>query len=288
MAWPWSRQRLERIGDYRDVRYSHIEIRRLTQSARDGKLPAWYVDWIGDEGPQHHVTISKPFYMSRYEVTVQQFRDLIQWGEYQWASEEATRGGSGIDAASGEVKIGTAYTWENPGFAQTDEHPVVNVSWQDAAAFCDYLSSLEGDQCRLPTEAEWECACRCGSSLLWSHSDDESRLSEAANIADVSLKQKWDQAADLPTSPWDDGHPYTAPVGQFQANALGLYDMHGNAWEWCQGWSDRGSGKHLSLEDPLGPDSGSERSLRGRQLESDPCGQPMCIPLQSRAVRAEL
>ena len=127
--------------------------------------------------------------MSRYEVTVQQFRYLIKWGEYQPDAEEEKRGGSGVDAGSGKVKTGTAYTWENPGFAQTDEHPVVNVSWQDAVAFCDYLSSLEGDKCRLPTEAEWEYACRCGSLMQWAHSDDESRLSEAANIAEVSLKQ---------------------------------------------------------------------------------------------------
>jgi len=170
----------------------------------------------------------------------------------------------GLPAGYQAAVSGSAYyTWENPGFVQTDEHPVVNVSWQDAVAFCDYLSSLEGDKCRLPTEAEWEYACRCGSLTQWTHSDDESRLSEAANIADVSLKQKWDQAADLLTSPWDDGHPYTAPVGQFQASAFGLYDLHGNVWEWCQDWSDRDYYRHTPLEDPPGPDSGLEHSLRG-------------------------
>ncbi|MHB8971654.1 MAG: SUMF1/EgtB/PvdO family nonheme iron enzyme [Pirellulaceae bacterium] len=239
------------------------DLDRLTQLAREGKLPAWYVDRIGDEGPQHHVKISKPFYMSRYEVTVKQFRYLVRWGEYRPAAEEEQRGGRGYDAASAEVRTGTAHTWEHPGFTQTDEHPVVNVSWNDAVAFCEYLTSLEGDPCRMPTEAEWEYACRCGALLQWTHSDDESRLPEVANVADTSLKREWSQAADRLTSPWDDGYPFTAPVGRFQANAFGLFDMHGNVWEWCQDWHDHACFGHSPSDDPAGPETGVNRVLRG-------------------------
>ena len=111
-----------------------------------------------------------------------------------------------------------------------------NVSWDDAVAFCRWLSDEQGTTYRLPTEAEWEYACRAGSKTLFSTGDDPNSLQGATNLADTTLRQeepsiKW--AVD-----WEDGFAATAPVGSFMPNAFGLYDMHGNVWEWCQDMYD--------------------------------------------------
>jgi len=170
-----------------------------------------------------------------------------------------------LDVLANNAGIGgPQYTWEKPGFAQTDEQPVTNVSWHDAAAFCEYARGVEGDTWRLPTEAEWEYACRAGTTSLWASGDDERDLRSMANVADASLKLAWPKAPILPfVSVWDDGHAFAAPVGRFGPNAFGLHDMHGNVWEWCHDWYDPAYGRRSPREDPSGPVSGSARSCRG-------------------------
>ena len=126
------------------------------------------------------------------------------------------------------------YSWRNPGFEQTDEHPVLNVSWNDAMAFCGWLSRTEKVIYRLPTEAEWEYACRAGTTSLYGSSNDPESLVKVGNLWDKTLLTKYPDFLEF----WrfkapsyfkaSDGYVHTAPVGQFQPNAFGLYDMLGN------------------------------------------------------------
>ena len=123
--------------------------------------------------------------------------------------------------------------WRNSGFEQTDGHPVVNVSWNDAQAFCDWLSRKESKKYCLPTEAQWEYACRGRTQTRFYFGDDEEDLAKYGNVADASARKKF------PDWSWtikaDDGYVFTAPVGHYQPNGFGLYDMHGNVWQWCAG-----------------------------------------------------
>jgi formylglycine-generating enzyme required for sulfatase activity len=125
--------------------------------------------------------------------------------------------------------------------------PVVQVSWDEAVEFCRKLSSLPeeksaGREYRLPTEAEWEYACRAGSTTEYSFSDGDSRLDEYAWFTKNSNKT-------------------THPVGQKCPNGWGLYDMHGNVWEWCEDW--HGDYRRGSVTDPVGPSLASDRVYRG-------------------------
>jgi len=147
------------------------------------------------EKPQHSVRITRPFYLGATEVTVGQFRRVVESAGYRTESEKDVLGGPGWDAAKGERVIDRKYTWRNAGFFQTGEHPVVNVSWNDALAFCDMLSVMEGlkreDGYRLPTEAEWEYACRAGTATRYDNGDDPEALAVVGNIADGTLKAKY-------------------------------------------------------------------------------------------------
>ena len=117
------------------------------------------------------------------------------------------------------------------------------VSWNDAVMFCGKLSEKEGVEYRLPTEAEWEYACRAGTSTAYSFGDDESQLG----------KYVWYE---------DNSERTTHAVGEKPPNAWGLYDMHGNVFEWCQDWSEV-YGSEKVITDPTGPASGIRRVLRG-------------------------
>ncbi|WP_349247218.1 formylglycine-generating enzyme family protein [Anaerobaca lacustris] len=166
------------------------------------------------EGPQHCVTLTKGFYLGVYEITQSQWRAVMG---------------------------------DNPSHFQGDDLPVENVSWEDAVAFCRKLSEQEGVEYRLPTEAEWEYACRAGSSTRYHSGDSDSDLGDYA----------WYHA---------NSNRRTQPVGRKKPNAWGLHDMHGNVWEWCQ---DRyvAYPRH-SVTDPLGVASGADRAFRGGSWQS--------------------
>ena len=146
-----------------------------------------------NEHPRHRVRITKPFYLQTTELT-----------QGQWESVMGTRPWSG-----------QKYVKEGPNYAAT------YVSWVDAQEFCRRLSEKEGMTCRLPTEAEWEYACRAGSTTMYHFGDDPSRLEDYA----------WFKG-----NAYDAGEKYVHEVGLKNPNAFGLYDMHGNLWEWCQDW----------------------------------------------------
>jgi formylglycine-generating enzyme required for sulfatase activity len=223
------------------------------------------------EKPEHKVRITKPFYIGVHEVTVGQFRAFVHDTKYQTGAETDGKGSSGYNPAlPGFEYDKPAYTWKNLGWKQGDEHPVLNVSWHDATAFFRWLSKKEDRTYRLPTEAEWEYACRAGSAARFITGDSIDELKGIANVQDKSLVAKKprfsnsDDASYLTKPvPWDDGHPFSAPVGSYQPNALGLYDMLGGAAEWCQDWYGKDYYRDSRLTDPNGPETGTARVVRG-------------------------
>jgi formylglycine-generating enzyme required for sulfatase activity len=180
----------------------------------------------------------RAFYVGVYTVTVGQFRRFAQEG-YKTEAERDGQGGWGYSAATRkhEGRL-PKYTWKQVGWRQSADHPVVNVSWNDAVAYCKWLNEKArepGWEYRLATAAEWDHACRAGTTTRYHFGDDLAAIKDYANTADQSLKKLNPVASRKFTfASWDDGHPFTAPVGSYRPNPWGLYDMHGNFWQWCQ------------------------------------------------------
>ncbi len=183
----------------------------------------------GREGPQHVVGIPQQFAVGKYEVTRGQFARFLSEGGY---------------SASGGCFVGTmgflgGVTWEydaskdwrNPGFPQTDNDPVVCVDWNEAKAYTQWLARQSGKSYRLLTEAEWEYAARAGNQASRFWGDNANDACRYANVGDASRKGG---LLILFVHECDDGRAYTAPVGSYQPNAFGLYDMIGNVWEWTE------------------------------------------------------
>jgi formylglycine-generating enzyme required for sulfatase activity len=191
-----------------------------------------------DEKPRHLVTISRPFYLGVYPVTQREYMQVVK---------------------------------KNPSqFSGNERLPVETVSWFDAVEFCNALSRKEGLPpfysvkgqtvevpdwnglgYRLPTEAEWECACRAGTTARFSLGDDENALGQYAWYSANSGNQ-------------------THTVGEKKPNALGLYDMHGNVWEWCWDGYDAAYYKQSPAVDPRGPGAAASRVIRGGSWYHDP------------------
>ena len=153
-----------------------------------------------DEGPQRRVTIRKPFAVGKYEVTVGQYAEFIRETKHKTGTCDLP-----------EDKL----SWRDPGFKQTNNHPVVCVNWDDASTYAHWLSVRTGHKYRLLTEAEWEYAARAGTTTAYYFGRmilaNQARYSSEGTVA----------------------------VGSFPANAFGLHDMHGNVWEWVEDcWHD--------------------------------------------------
>jgi formylglycine-generating enzyme required for sulfatase activity len=215
-------------------------------------------EWMEDE-KQHRVRITRPFLMGVHEVTVGQFRRFFQADRYTTEAERDGEGGMGYNEDAKEFQRGPQYTWKNTGWRQTDDHPVVNVSWNDVEAFCKWLSKKEGRTYRLPSEAEFEYACRAGTTTRYYHGDDPEGLARVGNVNDATAKDMFPRFTD--TIEARDGHVFTAPVGQYPANALGLCDLHGNVREWCQDWY-RKDYEALPTDDPLNDKPATLRVIR--------------------------
>jgi len=194
------------------------------------------------EGPQHEVVITRPFYLGAHDVTVGQFKAFVEAKGYKTEAEKG--GGAWRPFPDRWWKQDPQVNWQNPGFEQSDDHPVVCVSWNDAKAFCDWLSGREGKKYTLPTEAQWEYACRAGSSTRFSFGDEEQELDQYAWY-DANSKGK------------------PNPVGQKKPNAWGLYDLGGNVWQWTADWYTAHYYLKSLKEDPPGPRSGTVHVLRG-------------------------
>ena len=206
----------------------------------------------------HEVTITQPFYLGVHEVTVGEFRQFVEATHYQTHAETDGLGAKGWNAEKKTVDSGTQYTWKNPGYPQTDKHPVVLVDWNDAKAFCDWLSKLESRAYRLPTEAEWEYTCRAGTNTRYHSGDDADAVATVGNISDLSTLKLFPTWKTLKVS---DGNVFPAPVGSYQPNAFGLHDMHGNADEWCEDWYWEYDLRDTT--DPKGPFISSKKVARG-------------------------
>ena len=226
---------------------------RFRKDANAAGLPEG--DYYKDE-VQHEVTISKPFYMGLTHVTVDQFAAFVKDSGYKTdAEEDEFSVGFIIKDGNFDWELLPGCSWHNPSFDQAGDHPVVQVSWTDAKAFCDWLSRKSGKAVALPTEAQWEYACRAGTKTAYPWGDAPDAGKGWANCADQSLKKR------LPNLPaewkffsWDDGYVFTSPAGSFKANAFGLYDMIGNAWQWC---ADRyGHYEIGAVTDPTGAETG--------------------------------
>ncbi|WP_404976928.1 MULTISPECIES: formylglycine-generating enzyme family protein [unclassified Acidovorax] len=226
---------------------------------------------LADEAPVHTVRITRPFYLGQAEVTVGQFRRFVAASGYRAESEADGTGGYGYnpDYDPATTRRGDAfegrdprYSWRNPGFAQGDDHPVVNVTWHDAHALAAWLSATEGHRYRLPTEAEWEYACRAGTTTRWPSGDDPAALPREANLFDQSAAPywpRWQQHA----VPGNDGYAFTSPVTAQAPNAFGLHGMVGNAWEWVSDFHDEATYAVSPRDDPQGPATGNVRVRRG-------------------------
>jgi len=227
------------------------------------KWPGGKVEWYRDEHPRHPVRITREFFLGAHEVTRGQFAEFVRETGYR---TDAEKDGTAYAFKDGKWGPQKGVDWRNPLFKQTDEHPVVCVSWNDAKAFCAWLSKKEDLDYRLPTEAEWEYAARAGSTTIWYWGDKEEGAQGRANIAghgeEVNWRYKFKGVRD--------GFTYTAPVGRFTPNAFGLYDVIGSVWEWC---GDRYGEKYYAespLDDPQGPAAGKYRVLRGGSWNDDP------------------
>jgi formylglycine-generating enzyme required for sulfatase activity len=220
--------------------------------------------WYKEEHPRHKVRITHPFHMGQTHVTVDQFAAFVKDSGYKTDAEKA--GWSAVfEIRDGkpDFKKEDGASWRKPGFEQKGDHPVVQVSWNDAKAFCDWLSKKSGKTVRLPTEAEWEYACRAGTTTAYPWGDKADDGKGWANAGDQSLWKPLHKSG-IPDEfffSWDDGFVFTSPVGRFKPNAFGLHDMVGNAWQWCSDWY--GDYEKGAATNPTGPATGRFRVLRG-------------------------
>ena len=201
-----------------------------------------------DEGPLHSVHVSAGFWLGKYEVTQEQWETVM--GTRPWRSVKGSaRSGS-------KMQIGTSGI--NPVRSGSD-YPAVYISWDDVQEFLSRLNAMAGSAVyRLPTEAEWEYACRAGTSTSWSFGNDERLIADYAWVGEKSARE----------------------VGKKRGNVWGLHDVHGNVWEWVQ---DRYDPDYYSVSPqvgPSGPSVGSNRVIRGGSVESS--AQSMRSALRSK------
>ncbi len=187
------------------------------------------------ERPQHKVTITKPFLMSATEATVGQFKKFAASTGYQTEAE----------------KVAESKTYLSPGYTVTDDLPAAFITWNDAVAYCKWIGEQESTSYRLPTEAEWEYACRAGTTTQYSFGDD------------VALA---DQYGWYTKNASGKSHP----VGTKLPNGFGLFDMHGNLYEWCGDYFDEKWYSTSTPNNPDGPPVGSDRVFRGGSCSSFP------------------
>ncbi len=199
----------------------------------------WVRPLVRSEGPRHRIRITRPLFFGGCEVTIAQFRRFVEATSYQTEAQRdrrVSRDGRPIQGQISETAV-------------RDDGPVTHVTWNDALAFCQWLSRQEDAIYRLPTEAEWEYACRAGTETPWSFGDRSQDLAEHAWYAANSKGG-------------------VHPVGQKKPNAWGLFDLHGNVSEWCADWMAKDYKLPPSGDDSTGASSGYWRIYRGGAWDS--------------------
>jgi formylglycine-generating enzyme required for sulfatase activity len=202
-----------------------------------------------DHEKQHEVEITKEFCLGVHEVTQKQFKDVMGFNPSYFSND-------------GTGRIGVKYGWQPAGGkasapVETSDFPVENVSWDEAVEFCTRLTALAGGRgrkYRLPTEAEWEHACRGGDPSYHVFHSGNALLGRQANFDGTKPYGGASKSAFLNR---------TCKVGSYEKNRFGLYDMHGNVWEWCADWYAEGYYRKSPPKDPPGPPRGVARVDRG-------------------------
>jgi len=227
------------------------DIEKIWQKFR---WPAYWKQYAKDESPKHQVSLDG-FWMYKHEITVAQYRKFCQ---------ETGR----------QMPPLPKWGWKK-------NHPIVNVSWDDAVAYCEWAGV------QLPTEAQWEYAARGGNTglngkprylFVWGDELPKGKggpgnLPDESFKADEMLKYLKKVVPDWSVfEGYDDRYVHAAPVGSFKPNTLGLYDMAGNVWEWCADWYDAKYYPSSPNRNPQGPASGTWRVLRGGSWGTDPSG----------------
>jgi formylglycine-generating enzyme required for sulfatase activity len=216
----------------------------LEIAEKEGREPGRAATWEMLMMPAHRVRITKPFYMGATEVTVGQFRQFCDDSGYKTEAEQGLTHGKPIQ---GGRRI---CTWRKPmvwiKLQQADDEPVLHLCWNDCVAFCKWLTEKEGVEYCLPTEAEWEYACRAGTTTAWcfGNFEDFDRLGHEYMFVSEPPQGK---------------HDRPSPVARKKPNAFGLYDMHGNVWEYVADWWHRFTYKNSAVNDPTGPPEQSEK-----------------------------
>ncbi len=212
-------------------------------------------DAYSNEKPQHNVYLDA-FWIDRTEVTNAMFAKFVAAAGYRTDAEKAGKGWT-FNAARKEWEETNGADWQHPrgpgsSISGLEQHPVVLVSWNDAAAYCQWAGR------RLPTEAEWEKAAR-GTDGHKFPRGNQNVAGDLLNFADRNLDVDW---ADKNIN---DGHQFTAPVGSYPkgASPFGALDMAGNVWEWVADWYDETYYRSSPAQNPTGPDTGQYRVLRG-------------------------
>jgi len=248
-----------------------------------GCTPENDTDCFDYERPRHKIMLSD-FYMAKTEVTVAQFELFVNETSYQTDAEKAKE--SYIFDNKGALKNAADVNWRfdakgNKWKKNDYNHPVIHVSWNDAKAYCDWLSNKTKKIYRLPTEAQWEYAARNkGKDIKYSWGNESPSKYNGGNIADISTQKKFKKWTVW--NNYNDKYIYTAPVNSFGTNDIGLADMSGNVTEMCIDWYGRDYYKKSVLNNPENNADGACRVIRGGSWSDEPnklrCSHRSCTP----------
>ena len=262
----------DRVGNWGEVKYSSPYPRSpyplpvlVFVPGGEFQMGDLWGDGDSDERPVHTVRVDD-FYMSKYEITNAQYVQFLNAIGRHWMGGKPLIETKSMDSHSHILLKGGRYVVES-GY---EDHPMIEVSWYGAVAFCNWLSRQAGLEevydegtweadfskvgYRLPTEAEWEYAARAGGKEI-KYPNGNTLTHDDANYRGIGGRDKWER---------------TSSVGSFPPNELGLYDMAGNVWEWCNDWYDSGYYSVSPVDNPRGPLSGEEKVLRGGSWYNDP------------------
>ena len=224
--------------------------------------------------PIHEVHIDN-FFIGKYEVTVRQYSVFVNETNYL---SDAERQGSAFvyNEKNGRYRLKKGVNWRhdeegNIRKKSEDNYPVIHVSWEDAGKFISWLNEKTDENYRLPTEAEWEYVAGNGvAHTIYSWGNGQPNLERGDNIPDDTPSPNFKYTWSSRIKGYRDGHWFSAPVGSFSPNELGVYDMGGNVFEWCYDRYDKTFYSQSPKNNPKGPHKGIDRVLRGGSWDYGP------------------